>query len=152
MKIAHARAVSIAFTIWMVCLLWLWPRAVRASTLSSEFKLYDWESLGYAAALGSLGGFLALIYALATDRRVVVTVLGESLRNGIVSPIAGATAFLGIRAAAAMGWFELSTEPRFLVIVGAGFAGIAFIQWARDLAGKGAAALGSWLVRKGDSA
>lgn len=146
MKFAHARALLVALPSWLMAALWLWPRWVRAQALSNEVRLYDWTSLGFAAALGLLGGFLALLVALATDRRVVVDVLAEGSRNALVSPIAGAAAYAMLKAAAALSWFTLPTEPRFLVIVGAGWAGIAFFQWARETAAKGAKALAEWYI------
>lgn len=153
MKLAHARETAAAVLTWCAALMWLWPRAALAdAALSAEFRLYDWWSLLYAACLGLLGGSLALIVALATDRRVVFEVFKESGRNAVVSPIAGAAAYLGLKALAAFGWLPvLSTEPRFLVIVGCGWAGIAFFGWVRAAAGQGAATLAAWLARKGQS-
>ena len=148
MKLYHAPALAVALPTWLLALLWLWPRAVMAESLSAEFKGYDWTSVLYASALGLLGGALALIVALATDRRVVHEVLVESGRNAMVSPIAGAAAYLGLKAAAAMGWFTISTEPRFLVIVASGFAGIAFFQWVRGLGIDGAASFRAWIVER----
>lgn len=147
--LAHERAVLIAAPLWSICLLWLWPRAARAEALSAEIWRYDWASMGYACLLGLMGGALSLIVALATDRRVVVEVLREGTRNAIVSPIAGAGAYAGLKTLAALGWFTASTEPRFLVIVAAGYAGIASIEWARAVGGKLAAAAGEWLVNRG---
>lgn len=137
LKVAHARAVGVALFSWWIGFLWLWPRAVRAESLEREARLYDWTSLGYAAGLGLLGGFLAIIYALASDRRVVLTVLADAGRNALVSPIAGMAAYLTLKAAVSFGWMHLTTEPRFLIIVGSGWAGIACFQWVR---GFGAAA------------
>jgi hypothetical protein len=150
-RIHHARAIAVAVPAWCWALFWLWPRALRAESLSRDFRLYDWNSLIYAALLGLLGGALALIVALATDRRVVLEVFKESGRNALVSPIAGAAAYLLLNAAGAMGWFTASTEPRFLLIVGSGWAGIAFFQWIASVAGKGAAAVGDWLITRGKS-
>lgn len=146
---AHARAVLVALPLWAFAFLWLWPRAVRAESLSAEFRLYDWTSLLYAGALGLLGGCLALIVALATDRRVVLQVLAEGARNAMVSPIAGAAAYLLLKAAAAQGLFSVSTEPRFLLIVGSGWAGIAFFAWLREMAGRGATGLAEWVIHRG---
>lgn len=148
LKLAHARALAVALPTWAWAIAWAWPHAVRAATLSSDVRLYDWTSLGWAALLGLLGGFLALIVALATDRRVVTEVLSESLRNALVSPIAGAVCYLGVQAAAAQFKFALSSEPRFLVIVAAGWAGIAFIQWARETFGASAGVLRDWLIER----
>lgn len=148
--IAHARALLFAFPTWCIALLWLWPRAVQAEALAKEVRGYDWPSLGYAAALGLLGGCLALIYALATDRRVVVEVLKEAGRNALVSPLAGLVAYMLLKALAALDWLTLSTEPRFVVIVGAGWAAIAFIEWVRAMAAKGATNVGGWLLTRGE--
>lgn len=148
-RIEHVRAVAVAVPTWCWAFLWLWPRAAAADALSAEFLLYDWWSLAYAAGLGLLGGALAMIVALATDRRVVLQVLTESGRNAVVSPIAGAAAYLGLKALTAAGWIPaLTTEPRFLLIVGAGWAGIAFFRWVRGIAGQGAASLATWLVNR----
>jgi hypothetical protein len=149
MKIAHAWAVSILSSAWFMAALWLWPHAAQAGTLSSDFGLYDWVSLGYAALLGLMGGMLALIVALASDRRVVMQVLKEGLRNALVSPIAGMAAYLLVDALNGIGWVTLPSGGRFLVIVGGGWAGIAFFVWARETAGKASVVLGDWLVRKG---
>ncbi|HEY8359262.1 MAG TPA: hypothetical protein VIL30_17575 [Ramlibacter sp.] len=149
LKLAHARAVGLAFLTWCSGFLWLWPRAVRAATLEAEFRVYDWTSMFYAGCLGLLGGMLALIVALASDKRVVMEVVKESGRNALVSPIAGAGAYLLLKTIASLGWLTLSTEPRFLIIVGSGWAGIAFFQLVREGAGKLAVALASWLVKRG---
>jgi hypothetical protein len=149
MKIAHRPTVASLAVAWCCCVLWLWPRAVRAGTLSTEVKAYDWASLGYACALGLLGGVLALIVALATDRRVVLEVLTEGGRNAIVSPIAGGAAYLLLEALAGLDWLHAPTMVRFLVIVGSGWAGIAFFLWTREVAGKGATKFGEWLVARG---
>lgn len=149
MNIAHRPTVTGLATAWCFAVLWLWPRAVRAGTLSSDMKAYDWASLGYACALGLLGGVLALIVALATDRRVVTQVLGEGVRNALVSPIAGAVAYLALEAVTALQWWQAPTVARFLLIVGAGWAGIAFFEWVRSLASRGAVRVGEWLVAGG---
>jgi len=149
MKIQHSTSVSMLSSAWAVAALWLWPRAVAAQTLSQDFGHYDWVSLAYAAALGLMGGMLALIVALATDRRVVLQVLGEGLRNALVSPIAGMAAYLMVDAVVSAGWATVPAGGRFLAIVGSGWAGIAFFAWARETAGKAATALGDWLVKKG---
>jgi hypothetical protein len=148
-KIEHAKAVVWLFSTWCIAVAWLWPHAVRAGTLSADLRVYDWSSLGYAAALGLLGGLLALIVALATDHRVLMEVLKESLRNALVSPIAGTAAYLLLEAMGSLGWLMLPAVGRFLVIMGSGWAGIAFFIWARDVASKGATAFGQWLVARG---
>jgi hypothetical protein len=147
--IAHFRTVSALSFAWTFALFWVFPRAVQAGTLSSDITVYDWISLAYACALGLLGGCLSLIVALASDRRVVGEVLLEGGRNALVSPIAGAAAYLMVDAAASMGWVGLSPVTRFLVIVGAGWAGVAFFVWARDLAGKAATTFAEWVINRG---
>lgn len=135
MRFAHSIVTTIAVPVWCWAFLWLWPQAVRAdAALGAEVLAYDWKSMLYAAGLGLLGGALALIVALATDKRVVLDVLADALRNMLVSPIAGCIAFMALKAAAAVGWLNITTEPRFLVIIASGWAGIAFIAWARDTA------------------
>lgn len=152
-RFAHGRTLTIAVLCWSACLLWLWPRAVLAGTLSQEVKGYDWTSLGYACALGALGGALALIVALATDSRVVTAVLKESLRNALVSPIAGAVVYVGQEAAISSHWLEgLSPIVRFLAIVGGGWAGIALLQWVRQLGGKLLELAADWIVAKATKA
>lgn len=149
MKLAHARALVIAVPSWCYAVLWLWPRAAQADALATEFWQYDWLSLVYAAGMGLLGGFLALIYALATDRRVVLEVLKEGGRNALVSPIAGAGAYLFLKACAALGWFTVPTDPKFFCIVTAGWAGTAAIEWAGVTLKKAMGELGDWLVARG---
>lgn len=144
--LAHARALLVALPLWVFLVAWLWPRAARAEALAAEFWLFDWKSLGYAAMLGLAGGFLNLIYALATDRRVVTQILLESGRNGMVSPIAGAGAYLGLKLATWAGGVHLPTEPRFLVIIAAGYAGIAVIEWTKGLARAGAPRMRDGLI------
>jgi hypothetical protein len=148
-NIAHARIVSASMFAWSVTLLWIFPRAVLAGTLSSDISVYDWVSLSYACGLGLLGGCLSLIVALASDRRVVGEVLLEGARNALVSPIAGAAAYLMVDSVTSMGWIGLSPVARFLVIVGAGWAGVAFFVWARDTAAKAATALAEWVINRG---
>jgi hypothetical protein len=147
--IEHAKAVVWLFATWCISLAWLWPHAVQAGTLSADLRVYDWHSLGYAAALGLLGGLLALIVALATDHRVLMEVLTESLRNALVSPIAGAAAYLLLESMNGMGWIMLPSVGRFLVIMGSGWAGIAFFVWARGAVSIGAVEVGKWLVSRG---
>jgi hypothetical protein len=148
--IAHARALALFVPAWCWAVLWwLWPRAAQADALATDMRLYDWRSLGYAALLGLGGGGLALIVSLATDRRVVLTVLAESARNAMVSPIAGAADYLLLKSAAALGWFSVATEPRFLLIVAGGWAGIAFFAWLKEISGKAAAVAGEWLINRG---
>lgn len=134
--IEHARAVASLFCAWLLSVVWLWPHAVRAGTLSADLKVYDWTSLGYAAVLGFLGGVLALIVALASDHRAVTEVLKEGIRNAIVSPIAGAAMFLAVESMTSASWFLLPPVGRFLLIGGSGWAGIAFFIWMRGLVGK----------------
>lgn len=149
MKVANARAVLTAALLWLAGLAWLWPRAVRAESLSDEARLYDWASLLYAGGLGLAGGLLALIVALATERRVVREVAAEGARNAIVSPIAGAGSYMVLKAFASLGWFTVSTEPRFLLIVIAGYAGIAAVQWARGIVGEAAGEVRDRILKKG---
>lgn len=145
-SLAHARAVLVAVPVWTFLFAWLWPRAVRAEALSAEIFLFDWKSLGYACALGLLGGVLSLIVALATDRRVVTEVIKESARNALVSPIAGAAMYAFLKWAGAADWFTLTTEPRFGLIVAAGYAGIAAILWLQGLIGAGAPRMKDGLI------
>lgn len=149
MKAPRLRPMPIAVLLpgWLACASWLWPLAAHAATLGDELRVYDWPSLGYAGALGLLGGTLALIVALATERRVVLEIVLEGVRNAIVSPIAGAGCYALVKSAAALGWFTLSTEPRFLLIVAAGYAGIAAIDWARGFTRRGADAFEGWFTR-----
>lgn len=149
MKFAHAPLLSALVPAWVSALLWVVPHAAKADTLSVEFHRYDWLSLLYAGALGLLGGGLALIVALASDKRVVREVWSESWRNALVSPIAGAAMFLCLKALAGLGWLSLTVEPRFALIVGAGWAGIAFFAWGREFAGKAAAAFSEWAINRG---
>ena len=145
----HRFTVTALTSAWAFLALWLWPRAVRAGTLANEFKAFDWLSLGYAGALGLLGGILALIVALATDHRVVKEVFKEGGRNALVSPIAGCTAYLVLEGLASFGpTYQFTTVIRFLVIVGAGYAGISFFVWARGVVAQGAGGLGQWLVNR----
>lgn len=147
--LAHGRSMLVAALCWLQGLLWLWPRVVEASTLASDVKGYDWMSLAYAGGLGLLGGGLALIVALATDRRVVLGVLGEGLRNAMVSPIAGAMAYVGLEAIVAWRWVDpLAPAVRFLGIVGSGWAAIPFIEWVRGLAQRFVGFVGDWLVAR----
>lgn len=148
-NIEHRKAVIWMLGAWCWAVAWMWPHAVRAGTLSADIRGYDWISLAWSAGLGLLGGVLALIVALATDQRVLQEVFKESLRDALVSPIAGAGAFLLLEFLNALGWLALPSVGRFLVIVGCGWAGIAFFVWARDVAGKGATAFGEWLVARG---
>lgn len=149
MRFFHGPLLAALIPAWVAALLALHSQAVRADPLSTEFRAYDWWSLMYAAALGLLGGALAMIVALASDRRAVREVWAESWRNALVSPIGGLAMYLGLRGLAGAGWLTLTVEPRFALIVGAGWAGIAFFAWGRDTAGKGAAALAGWLVNRG---
>lgn len=149
MTIAHRPTVTALSAAWAITVLWLWPRAVRAGTLAGEVKAFDWSSLGYACALGLLGGFLALIVALASDTRVVKEILEEGLRNALVSPIGGAIAYLLLEGLASLSErYHFSTVVRFLVIVGAGYAGIAFFTWVRGVTAQGAVSVGEWLVNR----
>lgn len=145
----RARLGAVLSVCWVWTALWLWPLAVSAGTLSADVNVYDWTSLGYAGALGLLGGVLALIVALATDRRVVREVLGEGVRNAIVSPIAGGVAYLLLESAAAAGWYTAPAMVRFACLVGAGWAGSAFFVWLRAGVARLAAALADRLVAKG---
>ena len=146
---ARTRTVAAMAFLWALALIWLVPRAVQAGTLSGDVIGYDWTSLSYACGLGLLGGFLALIVALATDDRIVGDVMREGARNAMVSPIAGAAAYLMVDAAGSMNWIALSTVTRFLAIVGAGWAGVAFFAWARTTAQKAATALAEWVINRG---
>ena len=149
MTFAHARLLLVAIPAWCWALLWLVPRAAQADALSAEFRAYDWTSLLYAGALGLLGGALALIVALASDRRVVREVWGESWRNTLVSPIGGVAMYLVLKGLVGLGWVVLSTEPRFALIVGAGWAGIELFVWGRGVAGRAAAAFAEWAINRG---
>jgi hypothetical protein len=148
-SIEHPRAVSALSACWAFAASWLMPRAALAASLRIDVHVYDWTSLGYAAALGLLGGLLALIVSLATDTRVVSQVLKEGGRNALVSPIAGMAAYLLVEAAFDANLFAVPPVGRFLVIVGSGWAGIAFFVWLRGSALKAAQALAEWVIAKG---
>jgi hypothetical protein len=148
MKLAHARAVAVLSLAWVGAALWLVPLAAQAQALSDEVAGYDWTSLGWGAVLGLLGGLLQLIVALASDRRILLQVLLEAGRNTLVSPIAGAAMYLGIKTLTAMHWLAVDTEARFLLIVAAGWAGVEFFRWAKGLAKKVAGEIGAWLVSR----
>jgi hypothetical protein len=122
----HSKSVISLSISWVWAVVWMWPYAVSAGTLTGDLRAYDYTSLGWGAALGLLGGLLALIVALATDRRVVSQVLTESLRNALVSPIAGAAAFLALEGMVGMGWFFPPPVGRFLILIASGWAGTAF--------------------------
>ena len=147
--IQHAKAVAWLFGFWCLAVVWLWPHAVMAGTLSADVKVYDWWSLLLAAAIGVLGGILALIVALATDHRALLEVTKEGLRNITVSPFGGMVAYLVLEAVSSLGWVVLPAVLRFLVIGACGYAGIAFFVWAKVMAGRVAGAFGDWLIKKG---
>jgi hypothetical protein len=151
MKFAHTRALALALPAWTFAVAWVWPRAARAEALSSEVHTYDWTSVAYAGGLGLLGGGLALMVALATDKRVVTEVFRESARNAFVSPLGGILAFPCLKAGTALDLFSLTTEPRFLVIVASGYAGIALIEWVRSLFTAGAPRVRDGLIEWGVS-
>lgn len=127
----HSKSVVSLSITWCWAVVWMWPYAVNAGTLTGDLRAYDYTSLGWAAALGLLGGVLALIVALATDHRVVSQVLAESFRNALVSPIAGAAAFLALEGMVSMGWFFLPPVGRFLILIASGWAGTAFFVAVR---------------------
>lgn len=149
MRIAHIKEVLALSIAWASTILWLWPGAAYARPLSSDMGSYDWTSLGYAAGLGFMGGILALIVSLAMDRRIVIEVVSEGLRNALVSPIAGMSAYLIFEAMTGLDWITAPSGVRFLMIVGSGWAGIAFFIWVRGISAQLANSFAQWIIKKG---
>lgn len=120
-----------------------------AIPLHNEILSYDWISLGDAAGLGLVGGAVALVVALATDKRVVGEVVREGIRNVIVAPLAGVGAYLLIESAVSLDWVsDLPPVTRFVIIAAAGWAGIGFFVWLRGLAAQAAVAVAEWSIGK----
>lgn len=146
MKIAHTSLVSILSIVWLVMAAILWPLSAYAASLSADVKVYDWLSLLAACGIGMLGGLGALIVALASDEKVVLHVTRDSLRNMIVSPIAGAAVYLLIEA---MEDLNLTPGKRFFAIGFAGWAGIEFFVRGRKVALEWLDSVAKWIINRG---
>lgn len=114
----HRAFVTFCLALWLV----LFVRLVQAATLAESMGVYDWLSLRWALAIALLGGFLRLIYGLASDSRVITAILRESWRTALLSLLAGLAAFILIEAAKSTG-ASVTNEIRFTAILAAGVGG-----------------------------
>lgn len=126
--IRHRPTVGIGLAVWLL----MYSHLVHAATLAQSMDAYDWASMRWSLGLAVLGGFLRLLFTLATDTRIVWQVLRESWRNAILSLVAGLACFWAIEAAKSVG-MSVTEEVRFGAITLAGALGIDFINWGLGL-------------------
>lgn len=114
----HKALVHILMALWALCAV----RVAYAATFTQELRVFDYESLMWAAIAGLLGGALRTIFTLANDNRVVYSILKESRKDLVVALMAGALAYLLLIAIASKYPDLITREIRMLVIIGAGWS------------------------------
>jgi hypothetical protein len=103
-------------------------RVAFASTLTQDVFSWDYSSLMWGGIAGLLGGTLRTIFTLATDSRVVFSILKESIKDLIVSMIAGGVAYCILLAVESRWPGFITREIRMVVIVAAGWMRVAFFN------------------------
>jgi hypothetical protein len=122
-------AVQMLLALWGLCFV----HVVYAATFAMEIKGFDYQSLMWGALAGLLGGTLRTIFTLASENRVVYSVLKEARKDLVVSFIAGGVAYL-ILLAVSSKWPDLITrEIRVLAIGAAGWTRVAFFNRLNQL-------------------
>lgn len=137
MKINHPGLVTSLCFVWVALATYSLPLAAHAASLTDDVASFDLRAAGWAAVIGAMGGFAALIVALGSDKRHLTEIVPEALRNLMVSPVAGFVAYLVLEAAIP-GVPVLNKIQRFLALGFAGWAGVAFFIWGTAIVQKGA--------------
>jgi len=104
---------------WLCCYTGL---SYAAGSFYDDARGYDWSSLGVAACAGMLGGFLQTILTLSSDKRIVLDILRDALKDLVVALVGGIIVFIVVQAVASMNWITIPRDVRILLIVGAGFS------------------------------
>ena len=110
----------------------LFTHLVRAATLAEFMGEYDTSLIYWAAGLSILGGWLRTILSLQGDSRVIREKFTEWLWDTFKALISGMFAFFVIQAVRSLG-YAVPNELRFGAVVAAGWGGMAFVYWCRDL-------------------
>lgn len=122
-----------AFTTFLI---FVWALAfthlVRAATLTEFMGAYDPSLALWAAGLSVIGGWLRTIVSLQSDDRVIVEKVKEWLWDTLKALIGGMFAFFIIQAVRSSGYL-VPNEVRFGAVVAAGWGGMNFVYWARDI-------------------
>lgn len=147
LKFAHGRVLSILTPLWLLWVVWLFPRLSYAGSLDYDQGIRDlnWSAIGLAALTGFAGGFGMLILALATDKRVVRAVMREGLRNALASPIMGLLAYGVLQAVSSFGW-RIPFEVSFVAVLVAGMAAVSLWAFITSTASAGAPAARNGLI------
>lgn len=110
----------------------LFTHLVRATTLTEFMGAYDPGLALWAASLSIVGGWLRTIVSLQSDNRVIVEKVKEWLWDTLKALIGGMFAFFVIQAIRSSG-YAVPSEVRFGAVVAAGWGGMNFVYWARDV-------------------
>ena len=121
--------VQVLLALWGLCFV----RVVYAATFSIEIRGFDYESLMWGAIAGLLGGALRTIFTLASENRVVYSVLKEARKDLVVSFLAGGAAYALMLAITSKHPDLITREIRMVVIVGAGWTRVAFFNRLNQL-------------------
>ena len=114
--------------IWAI----LFTHLVRAATMADFMGPYDPDLTMWAAGFSALGGLLRTIISLQSDKRAVMDKFKEGGWDLFKGLISGMFAFFVIQAIRSYGHI-VPNEVRFGAVVAAGWAGLSFVYWARDL-------------------
>lgn len=128
---------------WLVCYSGLVWAAV--SPYYQDVMVYDYASLGFAAATSLVGAAARTILNLASDKVIVVNVWREASKDAVVALIGGAAVYVLLQGVAAFWPFLVAREMRLLLILSTGFGLGRWQALLFDLAGDVVARLRAWL-------
>lgn len=120
----HKITVNVLLILWAVCA----AQVVYAATFTQDLRVFDYESLLWGCIAGLLGGALRTIFTLASDNRVVYSILKESRKDMVVALLAGGCAYLLLIAIASKYPDLITREIRLVAIVGAGWSRLWFFN------------------------
>lgn len=144
---SNTRLANTALTLWVMAFSWALPHAVHAATLTNDLRTYDYESLLWAGVMSIFGGTLRTIFSLATDDRVINSVVHELWKDVVVAMIAGMLVYILLEAAHASELIGVPSEARFALIVFAGWSRMSFFGRLNQLGGQFIDAIGDRIGR-----
>jgi len=140
----RARSIDLLTHVWLLLLIYTYPRAIQAATFAEDMRDYDYESILWAIATGLLGGFARTLVSLASDKVIVSNVWREACKDAVVSIIAGAAALVFLEALRSVYWQSMPSPARFAIILFAGASRVSFFGYINRFVTQ---VLDAWIAR-----
>jgi len=142
---SHGRAVVLCA--WLAALSYCLPAAAEGMALSYGIKEYDMAFVGWCILVAMVGGLGRTVLTFLSTDVAIVSVLRETLRDLMISALAGAAAAVILYAVHSVG-INIPVPVDVLILAACGWARMGFFVWAGDGARKIADSGVQWATNK----